>query len=59
VQDFGFTEEQKQYLEGFIVALVKKRGAELPTASSSVHGNAQIEGSKTDEKRLKIPPIFT
>ena len=55
MQDFGFTEEQKQYLEGFIAALVKKRGAELPTASSSVHGNAQIEGSKTDEERLKDP----
>jgi hypothetical protein len=38
VQDHGFTEEQKQYLEGFITAIAKKRGLEMPTASASIPG---------------------
>ena len=44
MQDPGFTEEQKQYLEGFIAALVKKRSATLPTSSSSAEANAQARG---------------
>ncbi len=55
MQDSGFTEEQKQYLEGFIAALVKKRSAKLPTASSSVQGNAQTNGSITDDLRVRDP----
>jgi hypothetical protein len=55
VQDSGFTEEQKQYLEGFIAALVRKRGAELPTSSSSVQENAQARSSTANEQRLKDP----
>src|SRR5713101_6344951 len=55
VQDSGFTEEQKQYLEAFIAALIKKRGAGMPTPSASVQADAQAGGSATDEKRLRDP----
>jgi ferredoxin-nitrite reductase len=33
-QDPGFTEDQKQYLEGFIAALARKRGMPLPNAAA-------------------------
>jgi len=55
VQDHGFTEDQKQYLEGFITAIVKKHGPELPRPSASVQGNAQISGSVSDEERQRDP----
>jgi ferredoxin-nitrite reductase len=55
VQDFGFTEQQKQYLEGFIAALIKKRRADLPTSSASVEANAQSRSSDADESRLRDP----
>ena len=55
VQDLGFTEEQKQYLDGFISALVKKHSAELPTSSPSIRTDAQTGGSTADEQRLKDP----
>jgi ferredoxin-nitrite reductase len=55
VQDLGFTEEQKQYLEGFISALFKKHGAELPIASPSIQIDAQTSGSTAGEQRLKDP----
>src|SRR5207237_928386 len=55
VQDFGFTEEQKQYLEGFIAALIKKRGSDLPTGSSFAQTNAQSHSSEADETRLRDP----
>jgi ferredoxin-nitrite reductase len=55
VQGSGFTDEQKQYLEGYIAALVKKRGAALPTTSPSVQSNAQAGGSGAEEPRLKDP----
>jgi ferredoxin-nitrite reductase len=47
VQDFGFTAEQKQYLEGFIAALIKKRGAELPTSAALVEADAHVGSSRT------------
>ena len=55
VQDFGFTEEQKQYLEGYITALVKKRSAALPTMSSSVQANAQAGSRGVGEPRPNGP----
>jgi ferredoxin-nitrite reductase len=33
--DQGFTDEQKQYLEGFITAIANKRGVGLPNSASS------------------------
>src|SRR5262249_53429367 len=55
VQDQGFTEEQKQYLEGFIAALAKKYGLEMPTGPASIHSNAQISGSVVNERRQSDP----
>ena len=55
MQDPGFTEEQKQYLEGFISALIKKRGAELPTPSPSIQPDAQTRGSIAHEQQLGEP----
>jgi ferredoxin-nitrite reductase len=54
VQDFGFTAEQKQYLEGFIAALIKKRGAEMPTPAAVVEADAHVGSSRTGEE-LKDP----
>jgi ferredoxin-nitrite reductase len=54
VQDFGFTAEQKQYLEGFIAALIKKRGADLPTSAALVEADAHVGSSRTGEE-LKDP----
>jgi ferredoxin-nitrite reductase len=54
MQDFGFTAEQKQYLEGFIAALIKKRGAELPTSAALVEADAHVGSSRTGEE-LKDP----
>jgi ferredoxin-nitrite reductase len=34
--DLGFTEDQKQYLEGFITGIANKRGISLPTVAPSV-----------------------
>ncbi|HEU0218045.1 MAG TPA: hypothetical protein VFQ90_15405 [Stellaceae bacterium] len=39
----GFTDEQKQYLEGFIAAIANKRGMGLPAASASGAGNPYPE----------------
>src|ERR1700720_563285 len=33
--DLGFTEDQKQYLEGFIAGIANKRGNPLPTGAPS------------------------
>jgi ferredoxin-nitrite reductase len=55
VQDRGFTEEQKQYLEGFIAALVKKHGTNLPASSSSAEANAQPRGIAGDLQQLNDP----
>ena len=58
VPDFGFTEEQKQYLEGYIAALVKQRGAELATVSPSVRANAQTSGVRTSDLQLNDPAFI-
>jgi len=50
-QDDGFTDDQKQYLEGFIAALAKKHGLEMPTPSASIHDNGEIAGSASNEQR--------
>src|SRR5580700_10981111 len=34
--DQGFSDEQKQYLEGFIAAIANKRGIPLPIGASSL-----------------------
>ena len=39
----GFSEAQKQYLEGFITAIVKKRGAEMPNAAAAGESAAQSD----------------
>jgi ferredoxin-nitrite reductase len=41
VQDDRFTEEQKQYLEGFVAALLRARGRDLPTAPAATTDAAQ------------------
>jgi ferredoxin-nitrite reductase len=55
VQDSGFTDAQKQYLEGYITALLKQHRAEMPAISSSVAANAQTSGSGAGEQRLTDP----
>src|SRR6516225_10366042 len=61
VQDHpGFTEEQKQYLEGFVTAIAKKRGLGVPIASAAIAGSAQITanslggGQKSDPTHIHI-----
>ncbi|MBV8133516.1 MAG: NirA family protein [Alphaproteobacteria bacterium] len=54
-QDPGFTEEQKQYLEGFIAALFKKRGEEMPTTLSALKADAQSWGSESSQQGSKAP----
>ena len=54
-QDHSFTEEQKQYLAGFINAIAKKRGLLMPTASASIQGNAQIAGNLSKEEQQRDP----
>ncbi len=51
--DQGFTEEQKQYLEGFVTAIVKKRGHEVPGSSADPESNAQ-SGSSRDPSYIHI-----
>ena len=58
MQDSGFTEDQKQYLEGYIAALVKKRSAALPTVSSSLGANAQASSTQSAEIQLKDPAFI-
>lgn len=55
MQDLGFTEEQKQYLEGYIAALVKKRGVGMPIYSPSVQTDAQTDSKKLVEQRSQGP----
>jgi ferredoxin-nitrite reductase len=55
LQDHGFTEEQKQYLKGFITAIVKKCGLEMPTASASSQDNAQITSNPSNEEQPSDP----
>jgi ferredoxin-nitrite reductase len=55
VQDHGFTEEQKQYLEGFITAIAKKRGLGMPAASASIPGNAQIAVNPPGKEQKSDP----
>jgi ferredoxin-nitrite reductase len=57
VQDHGFTEEQKQYLEGFITAIAKKRGLGMPAVSASTPGNAQI-AINSPGKEQKSDPVY-
>src|ERR1700756_3749360 len=40
-QDPGFTEEQKQYLEGFLSAIAKKRGIGTPAPSADTQDDGQ------------------
>ena len=54
-QDHGFTDDQKQYLEGFITAIAKKRGLEMPTPSAQIQDDAQITGSVSNDKRPGDP----
>jgi len=54
-QDPGFTEEQKQYLEGFVTAIAKQRGLGLPSASASIPGGAQIAAKPSGEEQNSDP----
>jgi ferredoxin-nitrite reductase len=54
-QDHGFTEEQKQYLEGFITAIANKRGPGMPTTSASIPDNAQIVGNLVSKYHKSDP----
>jgi len=55
LHDHGFTEEQKQYLEGFITAIAKKCGLEMPTDSASIQSNAQTTGNSSSEEQRSDP----
>jgi len=55
LHDHGFTEEQKQYLEGFITAIAKKCGLEMPTDSASIQSNAQTTGDPSSEEQRSDP----
>ena len=55
VQDPGFTEEQKQYLEGFVTAIAKKRGLGMPIASAAIAGSAQIAANSLGEEQKSDP----
>jgi len=44
-QDPGFTEDQKQYLEGFIAALARKRGMPLPNGAAPAEASAPTQSS--------------
>src|SRR6185312_12360262 len=46
--DFGFTENQKQYLEGFIAAVANKRGVSLPNAAPSAQLAAAASVASND-----------
>src|SRR6516164_10939785 len=56
VQDHpGFTEEQKQYLEGFLTAIANKRGLGVPIASAAIPGGAQIAARPSGEAQKSDP----
>ncbi|MGH7092089.1 MAG: NirA family protein [Stellaceae bacterium] len=44
-QHTEFTEEQKQYLEGFVAGIARRRGIGVPALSASTDRNAQSSGS--------------
>jgi ferredoxin-nitrite reductase len=45
VTEDGFTEAQKQYLEGFLTAIVKKRGADMPKSAAGRGNGAQSDAT--------------
>jgi len=47
-QHAEFTEEQKQYLEGFISGIARRRGIDVPAQSASTDRSAQSSGSLPD-----------
>src|SRR6185437_11932040 len=46
--DSGFTEDQKQYLEGFIAAVANKRGVSLPNTAPSAQLAGAASGASND-----------
>ena len=50
VQDDRFTEEQKQYLDGFITALLRSRGGALLNAPAAITDDAQSRAMLTSGK---------
>ena len=45
----SFTEDQKQYLEGFIAAIAKKRGIALPNGAAAQPAAAQVDAEPTND----------
>ena len=52
-QDSGFTAEQKEYLEGYLAALAKKRGMSLPIGPAQPGCTAQEDAAPTPEEVAK------
>ena len=53
-QDAGFTEDQKQYLEGFITALARKRGIGLPNGAASPSADVAPNPPMSDPNAIHI-----
>ena len=53
-QDHGFTEDQKQYLEGFLTALARKRGMGLPNGAATSLGDAAPSLPSSDPSAIHI-----
>ena len=49
--DPGFTDEQKQYLEGFLAGIAKKRGIGTPTLSADTQDNGQGSGIAVSDEQ--------
>src|SRR5438067_1601749 len=45
----SFTEDQKQYLEGFIAAIAKKRGMALPTGAAAQPAAVPVDAEPTND----------
>ncbi len=54
-QDPGFTEEQKQYLEGFLSAIAKKRGIGTPALSADTQDNGQTSRIAASNEQKNDP----
>src|SRR5205085_8935991 len=56
-QNPSFTEDHKQYLEGFIAGIAKKRGIALPNGAAA-HPEAQPAADRADASPTNDPTII-
>ncbi len=54
-QEPAFTDEQKQYLEGFVAGIAKQRGIGVANPSAEISRTAQIGGSPADRPSSADP----